>query len=493
MTWLESRANGRSASEGPSNRALGDAPSRGHVRRSIPAFGATVLLGALAWVGWTVVVERRFTLGMAEARRLMETNRFPEALLVLRALPSAHANDPEVAYRLGTCAHAVGDLNLALSAWERVAPDSAWGIRAGLARARTLVGDLGRFAEAEPILRGLMSGGGPDDVRQTLDELLFWEGRRDEVAGLIERGFASCADPVLELRDHWRAETSPTLIEAVREEVERSARTAPDDDRVWLASASLALQSGRLDKAEEWLRRCTDRRPDDPVVWRARLDRARLAGDLEEAREALRHLPASRFNEPGRLSLRAWLGAKLDAREAERSALERLVAIEPGRTEALGRLAELAFAAGQADLGRDYRTRKARADVAKDRYRLLLDGVIGPSQFAELGRLAEALGRRFEARGWWRLRSRSEPTDREALAASDRLREVETPSSIPLGVTLASMMVDIDPGLVSASASPSATPSSPSPGRIPRFEDRARAAGLTFVFENGRTPQRQIP
>ena len=47
------------------------------------------------------------------------------------------------------------------AAWERVDPRSSWATRAGLARARTLVGDLGRFSDGETILVGLLGDSGP--------------------------------------------------------------------------------------------------------------------------------------------------------------------------------------------------------------------------------------------------------------------------------------------------------------------------------------------
>src|SRR5262249_54384918 len=153
-----------------------------------------------------------------------------------------------------------------------VEPGSEWALKAGLARARTLVGDLGRFAEAEALLEALLqrrAGLDPlrDEVRRTLSELYFWEGRRQDVCRLIEDGWRNTTDPVDALRDHWRADSSPTLVEKVRAEVEHAAGLAPEDDRVWLARASLAFQTGGYDEAASWLSRCANRRPDDPAVW----------------------------------------------------------------------------------------------------------------------------------------------------------------------------------------------------------------------------------
>ena len=115
-----------------------------------------ITAGILAWGGWLIISERRFESGMAEVRRLMDADRFAEARPILVRLLSGWSDRPRG--RLSSRASArtpVGDIPAAMAAWERVDPRSAWALRAGLARARTLVGDLGRFSEAEVILQGL--------------------------------------------------------------------------------------------------------------------------------------------------------------------------------------------------------------------------------------------------------------------------------------------------------------------------------------------------
>ena len=51
-------------------------------------------------------------------------------------------------------------------------PHSTWSVQAGLARASTLVADLGRFSDAETLLENLMRdpGAARDEVRHNLTE-----------------------------------------------------------------------------------------------------------------------------------------------------------------------------------------------------------------------------------------------------------------------------------------------------------------------------------
>jgi hypothetical protein len=428
----------------------------------------------------------------------MDADRFSEARAWLVRAPLRWSGDPEVAYRLGVCEHAGGNIKSALAAWARVEPRSKWAGRAGLARARTLVGDLGRFSDGEAILVSLLREPGREheEVRHTLSELYFWEGRRDRARRLLEQSWKGASDPIRELRDHWRVENSPVLIETVRAEVDRAKKLAPDDDRVWLAQASLATQSGRFDEAASLLERCSQRRPDDADVWRARLNLAHASMNLGQARESLTHLRADLFKEDERLALRAWLSSQLGNTEAELKALEQLVTIVH-ESWAMDRLALLAISAGQAERARDLRRRKAELDAAKDRYRRLMDEPWSvpagtQDQFVESASLAESLGRRFEARGWWTLRARLAPSDRSAAASLARLAELPEPASIAHDVTLADLLADIDPEL-KAGAAGSHSARAEVVAFAPRFVDDSQNAGLNFTFDNGRSPRRQLP
>ena len=63
------------------------------------------------------------------------------------------------------------------------------------------------------------------------------------------------------------------------------ASLAPDDDRVWLGKANLAIRTGMYDEAERWLAACLGRRPGDAPVWRARLNWRWRPTDVTEARQ----------------------------------------------------------------------------------------------------------------------------------------------------------------------------------------------------------------
>jgi tetratricopeptide (TPR) repeat protein len=444
---------------------------------AVVVVAAAVVVGLVAG-GW------QHRSGLERVRALVASGRFAEARPWLAASLAGNwgSDAAEAAYLLGVCEHAAGRPAAALEAWGRVPSESSYGTRAALARAQTLVGDFGRFAATEPLLEAARRGTGPEArvALYALTQLDFYQGRLDEMRRLLEEGWAESPDRAGDLRDHWRIDAAAVSLDEVRAAIERAARLAPDDDRVWLARANLAILTGREEEARTWLDACLRRRPDDPAVWRVRLSGARAFDDPDEARQALAHLPAGRLSTAESLELDAWLAACNGRSDQQRRALEQLVALEPGASEALERLAVLAAGSGQAEESARYRRLKAEVDQTAERYmRRLEDGgpLTRPGQFAELGRLAERLGRRFEARGWF------------ILAGLDRQGEPAAPAPAPAWSR----------DRPQPSRSPSPAPAgrrSPSPGDAgpePRFQDQAAAAGLSFTFDNGRSLLRQLP
>ena len=457
------------------------------------AIGCLVAVSlGLAFGAWRFASSVRFETGLEWARHEVREGRFGDARRWLAGLPPSRARDPEAAYWLGVCEHAEGHFEGALEAWSRVPPDSSRAALAEWSRAQTLLLDLGRFAEAERVLERLIErpGSTRGEARRALYQLYLWEGRVDAMRRLIRGGWGRAQGHAAELRELWMMDNRPPRIEIIREAVDRAAKLAPDDDRVWLARANLATQMGRFAEAARDLDACLKRRPDDPAVWLARLEWGRSSGDLVEVERALPHLPADLLSEAETLDLSAWLAARRGDLRAERLALEGLVEQSPGESRALDRLATIAWESGQKDRAADLRRRKADFDRARDRYRFLLGDVAPVDFFAELGGLAETLGRRFEAEGWWSLaamRTRESPLIREAQS---RLRGRPEPPRPPAGQTLADRLLGSDGGGTGHAASPGPTGEAGAPVE---FTDDAEAVGLRFVFDSGRSPLRQLP
>jgi thioredoxin-like negative regulator of GroEL len=428
---------------------------------------------------------------LAQAQREMDAARYGAARKRLARLAAHRPSSGEARYRLGVCEQSLGHVDAALAAWKAVprnAPDAG---RAAVAAAGVLWRQ-GRLAPAEDLLAAARVQPGPHvpEATQMLANILSLEGRVDEVRPLIGH-LEMDRDPAVVLIRLWKLDNDPYPIEGLRAQLEEAARHAPDDDRVWLGRANLAIRTGHHAEAREWLELCRKSRPADPAVCRARLDCALADDRFDEVPEALSSLPPEALRRGEALGLRAQIALRGGDARAEERALNARLEVEPGDTQAVARLAELARLAGDSHRAEWLHSRKSELDRARDRYQKVLAALDPHERTAdalELARLAETLGRQLEARGWATL-ARNDPAQvQDAQAILARLDRSEARRPAPETV-LAELRADLARLPISGRvASGSVRPVHP-----PAFSDDAGSSGLRFVFENGRSPERQLP
>ena len=327
----------------------------------------------------------------------------------LIALLAWQPDSDEALYLLGTCEMARGRTEAAAEAWARVPPGSSFAPRAILGSMQ-LEMERGRLAEAEQIIKHALDDPRIDgsSLPILLGPVYCQQGRLEETLRLIEARWDAlnqagegASEPAINLvRAHIELRRSPVPIEVIRAALDQAARMAPDDDRIWLGKANLAIRAGSYDEAARWLDACLRRRPDDVAVWRARLDWAVATNRVAEAREALKHLPAEESTPAQVQKLAAWFAARRGDVESERRALERLIAADPTDFVALDRLAELAAENGQPDRAAELRRQKTEIERLTARYQQLHTRHQPSRDAAEMARLAEQLGQRFEARAF---------------------------------------------------------------------------------------------
>lgn len=484
-----------------------------------PVFGlaAIIVLALLVAAGFAARARaaRRLRAELAAARREIDSGLFALASRRLNGLAAEWPGEAEVVYHLGRCASGRGDAAAALGFWSRITPDARWGAAAALAFAREAI-PQGRLAAAERTLREVVGrGGGGDDagadaerseIRRMLETLLAQQGRLGEARDVIESLWRAdetvheenWADCLSMLREHMGLDLEILPVEWNLEWLAAGEAKAGEDDRriLALARAHAATGAGDFDRAWVELKWCRERWPDDPIVWKAWLDTAVAAGRPDLASQALGYVPASSVDEGETLALRAWFAGHRGDLPAEREALERLTAVDPGETAALTRLAEIVQQAGKGDAAATLRNRKAEVDAARDRYLTLYREGNLADHLEELARIAERLGRTFEARGFWKLLSVRQPRNADCLAALARLRprpgaEAGDPArrlADVLGMELAgakSAKLDED-GDRDGDGGCSV--------QIPRFADGSTSSRLAdFIHDNGVTPIHQLP
>src|SRR5262249_22439138 len=170
-------------------------------------------------------------------------------------------------------------------------------------------------------------GPGRDRVRDLLSHIYQIEVRFDDVRPLLHAHLAAADDPIGDLRQLSNYDLERLPYDGLKAALEQAGQLAPEDDRVWLGKARLALEDGRWDEAESWLSRCRDAGA-DPAVWRTWLDWARGAGRPDEVLEAVRHLGPEHLDPGESLALRAWLHRQVGDTSGEARALEHWLRFE---------------------------------------------------------------------------------------------------------------------------------------------------------------------
>ena len=185
-------------------------------------------------------------------------------------------------------------------------------------RMRLLV-DSGQLADAERLVKAAAEDSRNDRTALLvmLVPILTEQGRTDEAVGRIEERWEhlnekgeGAMEPAIQLLwQHIELTSTATPVETLRASIDQAGRLAPDDDRVWLGRANLAIRTGAHDEAGRWLDACRRRRPEDVPVWRARLELGIATHRIEDVGQAVTHLPDAYWTPARRHQLAAWLAS----------------------------------------------------------------------------------------------------------------------------------------------------------------------------------------
>jgi enediyne biosynthesis protein E4 len=368
---------------------------------AIVVLGMTIVAGSLWWRSHQLrQAIREIEIEMAAGRHAIAARRLNELLIRAPGYDKA-------AYLLGVCEQTRGHTEPAEKAWARVTPGSSFFSRAVSDHLSLLVG-TGRYELAEQMINEAANDPRVDgpSLRILLVPLFTQQGRLEDAQRLIEerwehlheKGEEASELAVNLARLSLDLQWTPPTIEPLRAELARVAPLAPDDARVWLAQATLAVRTGLLAEAKRLLTNCLERSPDDPSVWRARLRCAMAADRSEVVRQALSHLSAGELTPPQTDRVHAWLAASEGDRAAEQQALDRVIAADPGDLSAWKRLADLARQDGQPERAAEIERRSVEIARLNERFRKLYDRNQPIRDSVEMGQVAGNLGHTFVAK-----------------------------------------------------------------------------------------------
>jgi len=337
-----------------------------------------------------------------------------------------------ITYLLGSCELARGRPQVARDTWKRVVPGSAFWEKAIRGRVR-LFQESGQYTAAEQLINDAAEYRRSDRtaVRVQLVPMFTELGRIDEAERLIEdrwehdNGLGEGAlEPAIKLlRQHIELTGKSTPVETVRAVLDRAVRLAPEDDRVWLGQANLAIRTGAYEEAGRLLHACQQRRPDDVPVWRACLNWGIATKRIDVVQEAMTHLPLETL-EPSQLHrLNAWLASLRGDGALEHQELEHLLVADPADLTALDRLTQMAEADGKPDRAAELRRKKGEISRLSARYEKLYERKQPIRDALEMAKLAEQLGRIFEARGFLTIALADDPYREDPRRDLNRLSQ----------------------------------------------------------------------
>jgi thioredoxin-like negative regulator of GroEL len=410
---------------------------------------AFFLVAGLVWGGWVWWTDRNDRDAIMQIELEMANGRFGTAARSLTKLLARRPDCDEAAILLARCEQERGRNEAAAKVLARVEPGSVFSHKAILGRMR-LAHDQGLLAVAEQIVNAAAADPRNDGshTRFLLVPIYSQLGRIDEAERLIEERWEhlnqageGASEPAIDLvRMHIQLAFKPNPVEDVRAYLESATGLVPDDDRVWLGRANLAIRTGAYDEAARWLDACLARRPEDVPIWRARLSWGMATDQLDVVRQALQHLPAEDLTSTQVHRLKAWLAAKRADIAIERQELEHLLAEDPADRTALDRLAQLAERAGQPARAAEPMRKRAEIDRLRARYEKLYDRNQPIRDAEEMASLAEQLGRKFEARVFLTVTISEEPERDDLRQNLQRLMSQRSNRAAWRGRTLAEVI-----------------------------------------------------
>jgi enediyne biosynthesis protein E4 len=427
-------------------------------RRRLWRLGLLVVVAVgLIWGGWRWWNLAQYRRALAEVQKEIQAGRHGHAKLKLREVSAWNTGSDEVAYLLGICERAQGRPDAAVELWAKVAPSSSFAVPAILRRAELLV-ERGRLADAEQLINTSLEDPRIDGsgLRLSLLPAYCFEGRVNDAERMIEAnwnhlrqsGAGGSDDAIKLLRLHITLRLEEPTVEATRAFLDQAARSAPDDDRVSLGRANLAIRTGAYDEASRWIESCIRRRPDDAPVWRASLKWAMATDDIATIGRALEHLRVCDFPVAQYRTLAAWLaarGARIDRDfrglllEKELNELRLALVADPADVATLDRLAARAVQEGRLEQAPELRRKKTEIGELRARYRELYNRNQPYRDAAEMARLAMRLSHWFEAKAFLTIAIAVEPKRDDLRGELDMLgkrRENIDDSTTPLATLL---------------------------------------------------------
>ncbi|MFM7318842.1 MAG: FG-GAP repeat domain-containing protein, partial [bacterium] len=337
------------------------------------------------------------------------------------------------------------------------------------------------------------------DIRHALVQLLWLEGRLVEASELIETNWYSNFNELgpldgatlANLRAHLSLDFEVYPIDHVRKRLQGLAQKQAEDIGLKLAMVNLMLRNGETGQADQLFKTITAAGFSElqNAITRTELEldlqksarisltdekHKNLSVDLPTAVSLISRVQGPQFHSPG-----------------FRDLLVRSLKFHPASIETIETLSEQLIFSGSPDLAFKLRNDRKALDQTRRDYANLVGSDLrrNPEKMAIM---AAQLGRWFEAFAFSTMIKNPSGKLTPELKSGHEYQDLARESSKKFNIS--KILADI--GLPSDSGMPlTITDANKNEIKlaIPQFEDVTTASGINFLFDSGRTPQRQLP
>lgn len=456
-----------------------------------PWLFAGLLLAILGLVAQNQVAEHL----LIKARGEVRSGKWREATTTLGRLSwISFGESNERLYLQGLCEFSSGHAADGLLTWNKLQPGNSFCDEAALKAGEWLEGQA-QLSKAEQIYRRALGTQGPrtSEVRHALLQLLWQEGRLEEIRPLIRENWAEterkfgvdASQTIANLRAHLSVDLEVFPIDHVRRKLDTLAAKGTQDSGIAISLANISLLAGRQDEERSWISRLNELRSDDPAILRT-LFRHALAH--QETDVLNRIAPAIRKLEIPPEELIQYFNALAGNREnasIQIEMLEKYMAKKPGDTSTLETLSEKLIRAGDRQKAAEYREKRRDLDMNRRNYGNKVASDF-KSNAAEMAQMAEKLGRWFEASAFYAMLAKQNVPN-----AADKIVSIEPKLN---ETSLRDEIWSAIDKIQQVKTTPPAQKTNPDESlQIPSFLNIAGTHSPEFQFVSGRTAQYQLP
>ena len=434
---------------------------------------------------------------LAKARSLVQSKNFRQASKTLDRLSliSGRTQD-EANYLKGLCEYSTGKFDKALETWSSQVPGTYFYSDATLKSGEWLESQ-GRFTEAEEIYKNGLKESYPlsMEIRHALLQLFWLEARIDEVSQLIQQNWkekkrslsADASETIANLRAHLSLDLEVYPIDHVKQKLEMASLKSPKDISVIKAKIEIALKTGQMEIAHNLIKQNSGALQHSQNWKVLELNSAIMENDLEEIIRLEKDIDRSLIKPRLVMKIATLKASKQNNLNKQIEILEVYLKTNPTDIIVMEELAQALIANKQSEEAVKIRRRRSVIDITLQQYTNLI-GSDFKSNAKQMASFAERLGRWFEAMAFNEILAIGNSKE---VSLSQKIAELE--QRIKASNQTEELWRLYDQIVLDKKTNVQKEIETENQDSYPRFKDIAKENGVDFIFESGKTQNRQLP